>query len=119
MPSTNRTISEPISPPNRVREIRKIRNMTLTELSARIGMAHGHLAKIERGLRDLNHQWSVRIARELSVLPADLMTTGDGGLTDTERRIIDTYRRSPESWRVGYLVLCDAHNMALKSEGKA
>lgn len=61
-------------------------------VASEIGMAVSHLAKIERGMRDLNYQWMLRIARELSVHPADLLLPVDGALTARERKLIEAYR---------------------------
>ncbi|QQN75027.1 helix-turn-helix domain-containing protein [Croceicoccus sp. YJ47] len=88
--------------PNRVRDLRKQREMTLVELAEKIGMAHGHLAKIERGHRDLNQQWMERIGAALDVEPADLLHPRDGGLTEEERDLIRTYRAVPAALRAGF-----------------
>lgn len=109
MTKTPRKTHDPEAAPNRVRELRKAKGMTLQELAGRIGMAVSHLAKIERGLRDLNQQWMMRIAPHLGVEPADLLMPEEGGLTEDERALIATLRGLPAAMRSSYFALQASH----------
>lgn len=98
------------SPPNRVRELRKARRLTLKQLSPMIGgLTFAHLARIECGQRNLNLYWMEKIAAALGVVPADLLAQEIGGLSERERLLIDTYREVPVCLRGSYDALCDHH----------
>lgn len=94
---------------NRVRELRKARGLSLEALAAAAGIHFTHLGKIERGERDLNYQWALRIAAALSLLPADLYLFEDGGLEAEERELIETYRSISPALRSTYMALVQAH----------
>lgn len=85
--------------PNRIRHWRELQGLTLRDLAPRVGLAHGSLARIETGAQELGQYWLVRIAAELKVAPADLLPAAQGGLSEDERRLIDTYREVPEANR--------------------
>jgi transcriptional regulator with XRE-family HTH domain len=90
--------AEPL--PNRVREWREKRELTLKALAPLVGIHHTHLGKIETGVRELTKPVMERLAAALEVAAADLLNTEEGGLTARERYIIDTYRQVPEQMRV-------------------
>lgn len=85
--------------PNRIRFWRVKRKLTLKGLAGTLGMSHGHLANLERGLRELNVATMERIAKALGVSAADLLRESDGGLSERERLIVETYREVPEAMR--------------------
>ena len=85
--------------PNRIRALREARGLTLQELAPMIGLHFSYLGKIERGKRELTKPVMERLARALEVAEADLLNTEDGGLTERERFIIDTYRQIPAAMR--------------------
>lgn len=85
--------------PNRIRFWRLQRGHTLKELSAITGIAFGHLAKLETGVRELNMARLERIAQALDVPPADLLPLAFGGLSPRERMLVDTYRDVPDGLR--------------------
>jgi len=58
--------------PNRIRELRLARNLSLAEVALRAGIAIPHLSRMERGQRALTDAWMHRIAAALGVQPADL-----------------------------------------------
>lgn len=82
--------------PNRVREWRLRRELTLRDVAKEIGLAHGSVQRIETGVRELNQFWMEKLAELFQCQPADLLRTDLGGLNDRERSIIDTYRQIPE-----------------------
>jgi len=85
--------------PNRIREWRQKRQLTLRGLGGLAGIAYGHLSRIEIGSSTLNDLWLTRLARALSVLPADLLPLAQGGLSSDERIVIDTLRELPGASR--------------------
>lgn len=85
--------------PNRLRYWRKRRGLTLIELAAMAHTAHGHVARMETGKRELTIGWMRIFARALDIEVADLLNQEDGGLADRERRLLDTYREVPEAMR--------------------
>lgn len=57
---------------NRIRELRKSRNITLEELAEQSGISTGFLSRIESGKRGLSLENVIRIARALDVEPIDV-----------------------------------------------
>lgn len=99
-PSMARVKSPPVDDlPNRIREWRLRRDLTLKELAAASRLQYAHLSKIELGQRELNQETMARIAAGLGVAPADLLRIEAGGLTDEERRLIQTFREIPAAGR--------------------
>ena len=68
---------------NRIREIRKQKDVTLEDLSERTGISYTHLSRIEGGKRGLSLENVIRIARALEVEPSELTT--DFNHEDLER----------------------------------
>lgn len=87
--------TDDIDLPNRIRTLRKARDLTLLQLAKSAGMTTGHLQKLETGGRELTLPVMERVAKALDVTVADLLPPALGGLTEKERRIIDTYREIP------------------------
>lgn len=58
---------------NSIREYRKRAGLTLEELGGRIGMAAGHLSRLERGEIAYTPERLTALARELDCKPADLI----------------------------------------------
>jgi len=82
--------------PNRVREFRKKRKLTLQKAAPLIGLSWAHLARIEKGERELNTIWMERIGRVLNCTPADLLSPDLGGLSENEREFVKLIRELPE-----------------------
>ena len=59
--------------PNRIREAREARNLTLEQLADRVGISYGEVAKTERGDRDLRVSRLILFARALQCHPTDLL----------------------------------------------
>lgn len=57
---------------NRIREIRKQKNVTLEELAELTGISHTHLSRIQGGLRGLSLENVIKIARALKVEPVEI-----------------------------------------------
>jgi len=73
----------PLSPmPNRIRELRIARNLTLEYVADRVGTSVQQISRLELGNRRLTDNWMRRIASAIGVQPADLFT--DSGPDDRE-----------------------------------
>ena len=59
--------------PNRIREIRKARGLTLKALASQIGASHQQIARLEKGERELTVWWMQQIAPALGCQPANLL----------------------------------------------
>lgn len=82
-------------PPNRIRELRQLMDLSQAELGARAGGAtKSQINKLETGGQELTLSWMRRIAGALTVTPADLLTDQDNPyrMTDIERELIDLFR---------------------------
>ncbi|MDD3289081.1 MAG: LexA family transcriptional regulator [Alphaproteobacteria bacterium] len=66
--------------PNRIRELRRQRNMTLQQLAESIGTSKSQIDKLEKGARRLTVEWMVRLSKPLCCNPGDLM----GGISGFE-----------------------------------
>lgn len=100
---------DPAALPNRVREHREAAGYTLRDLSAKIGLAHGSLHRIETGVRELNQYWMERLSEVLGVPLADFLHPWQGGLTADERALIDAYRAMDSAGRRMIHAAADAH----------
>ena len=65
---------KPIEPPNRLRELRNQRGMTLERLAEGANTTFQQIQRLERGHLRLSHGWMVQLARALDCDPAELMS---------------------------------------------
>jgi transcriptional regulator with XRE-family HTH domain len=81
--------------PNRIREWRLLRNLTLDELSKRVGVTIGHMQKWEIADRNISYERFKRIASALDVNVSDLLTAEDNpdSLSDAERKVVAAMRQ--------------------------
>lgn len=93
--------------PNRAREYRKARKLTLQRAAPLVGLSWTHLARIETGERELNTIWMERLAKAYDCPPADLLSLEMGGLTVQERRWIDILRAMPVAGRTGIAAMIE------------
>jgi len=75
-------VQRPCRMPNRIRELRVARNLTLEEIAERVGTSVQQISSLELGDRRLTDDWMRRIASALNVQPADLFT--DSRVDDRE-----------------------------------
>lgn len=94
--------------PNRVREFRESRNLTLKQLAEASGLFFTQIAKIETGFRPARDFEFQRLAHALGVAPSDLFHLTDGGLSVEERAIISAYRCFPQSMRKAVLAMIES-----------
>lgn len=59
---------------NRIREIRKLKGMTLRELGCKIGVSHQCINNYEAGRRNVDLQIAARIAEALGCTVDELIT---------------------------------------------
>ena len=78
--------------------LRKKRKMTIEELSKKTGLSEAHLAEIEEGKGFAPVGDMLRIARVLTVDPAELMEKG-GRDKDLEKRRISDFRKREEAYQ--------------------
>lgn len=62
-----------------VRILRKIHNLTQTDLAAKVGTTQAKISDLERGSRTLPDRYRVRIAAAFKVLPHELFPYEDDG----------------------------------------
>lgn len=56
-----------------IRQWRQFRGLTLEQLAARVGVTHGNLSRVERGLRRYNQELLEALADALTTDPASLL----------------------------------------------
>ena len=68
---------------NRIRHLRRARNITLEQVASATGTSVQQISRLELGVRRLTVDWMERIAPVLGVRPADLLaeTPGEGEVT--------------------------------------
>lgn len=81
----------------RIREWRKIRDLTLEEVAPQIGMSAGNLSRLERGLIPYTQPALEALAVVLQVRPAQLLE-GDNSDPDRER-LTEAYKRLSKTSR--------------------
>ncbi len=84
---------------NRIKEIRKIRQMTQAELAKIVGVATAYITMIENGTRDMDTSLMRRIASALKVKPYELLPLEEQPetLTEEEKAILALFRKSKAS----------------------
>lgn len=89
-PMTDRSTSFP----NRVRELRHAKGLTLEQLAEAAGMSFTMLGLLERGKRDMLFARQKAIAEALGVSPGDLLLDKDHSFPTTadERKLLENYR---------------------------
>ena len=98
--------------PNRVREWRKRRGLTLQTAAPMIGLSWTHLSRIEKGERELNETWLIKISEALKCEPCDLLRPELGGISQDERDIVEIFRRLSEKNKS---IIVEKLNILLKS----
>lgn len=85
------------NPPNRLREQRKARGLTLTQVAGAIGMNVGYYSKLETGERPLRLDHLRKVAAHYGIDTGELLNAADNpsSLTETERLVLDTMRDDP------------------------
>lgn len=87
--------------PNRLREWRKHRRMTLQQIATAAGTTRAQVQRIETGVRPMSVAWMERFARILHVQVSDLLAPAHSGaeLSPREHDLIGLYRGSDDNAR--------------------
>jgi transcriptional regulator with XRE-family HTH domain len=62
---------------NRIKELRKARGLTQTQLAELAGKAQASLNRVEKGISPLTYDWAYRLAPHLGVQPHDIMESNE------------------------------------------
>lgn len=76
---------------NRIREIRKERALTQSELAKILGVNQSIVQKLETGATDLDIPWMMKISKALDISPLELLP--DEFITRDEIDILQTVRK--------------------------
>lgn len=82
--------------PNRLYELRRAKGWSQQELADRAGCSKMHVSGLERGKREFSLTMMRRVAAELGVSTADLLSPADNPqqLAGDEKRLVEIYRRA-------------------------
>ena len=69
---------------NRIKELRKARNLSQDELAVLVNTNSSQVSKLELGKRRLTQEWLMIFARALKVKPAEILEGSLGGLIEYE-----------------------------------
>lgn len=83
---------------NRVREIRKLRKISIQELADKLGEPYSSVQKIDAGTVDLDTSWMSRLSKVLNVEPYELLPLEwqPKQITPQEREILNMIRKTKE-----------------------
>ncbi len=82
--------------PNRLRELREARGLTLRELAEQVGTSNQQVSHLELGKRQLTTDWMARLAAVLGCHPWELVAELPSyPLSDREQQMLDNFRRLP------------------------
>jgi transcriptional regulator with XRE-family HTH domain len=97
--------------PNRIREWRQRKNITLVQLAREIGATHGHLQKMEVGDRPVTLEWLDRISEKLGVSVGELLHERQNPLLPTvdEQKLLTRLREGGDQLMRMAQALADAH----------
>ena len=95
--------------PNRLRDLREARDLTLKEVADAIGTSIVQVSRLEVGTRDLDLYWLPKLAAFYGVAPADCLLLEHGALNPQERRLIDTIRELPEPFANAFWSMAESH----------
>jgi transcriptional regulator with XRE-family HTH domain len=87
------------NPPNRIREVRKGKGITLRVIAETLGTSQTQISRFETGDRPVDLVWLGRIARVLGVDIGQLLNAEDNQLAardDRERAVLESMRRGEE-----------------------
>lgn len=84
--------------PNRIREWRLRRNISMQGLAERVGTSVAQIQRMETGVRTVSFDWAERIAAAMDVTPGDLLARESNPFlpTDRERALLEKIRQGGE-----------------------
>jgi transcriptional regulator with XRE-family HTH domain len=84
----------------KLRDLRKARNLTQSDLAARIGIQQSDLCRMENGQYRVNLETLVKVLREFRISFAEFFQEeGIGTLSPLEKTLLQSFRRLPASKR--------------------
>tara|TARA_R110002074_G_scaffold177242_2_gene340830 strand:+ start:189 stop:536 length:348 start_codon:yes stop_codon:yes gene_type:complete len=98
--------------PNRVREWRELRGLTLQQLAESLNTSSVQAARLENGERKLSPEWLERLGTALNCIPAELLPAHlyKPALNPSEERILAAYRSLDDAeqvrWHKAFLAFC-------------
>ncbi|MBQ9236250.1 MAG: helix-turn-helix transcriptional regulator [Alphaproteobacteria bacterium] len=86
---------------NRLRELRKLKKVTQSEIAEKLGVSQAQVARIEAGINDINTEQMRKLAEILQVKPYELLPLEEQPdvLSDEEKEILQMIRKSSHSNR--------------------
>lgn len=95
--------------PNRIREWRKARGMTLETVALAMGCSIPQVSQLERGATPLTLDWMIALARALNVEITDLLPADHAGgvLTPEERDLVQRYRAADHQQQAQLRAMAD------------
>ena len=100
-----------INPPNRIRELRTARGLTLLNVADQLHTSQTQISRFETGERTINLDWLQRIAKALDTNVGELLNSIDNShaaRTPSERALIDLMRVNGEPFADLILDLANA-----------
>lgn len=84
---------------NRIKELRKKKNLTQKELAKLVGLDYTHIGRIENGDRTLDVEYLEKFATALGVKPYELLPLEwqPAPISEKEQQILDIVRESEKS----------------------
>jgi transcriptional regulator with XRE-family HTH domain len=97
-------------PGNRLRELRKDKGLTQSDLAELTGVSQPAISQIENGVLSIDIQWLHVFARVLGCVPADLLDDNDNPdrLSPDERALIERLRGADNAARKTVARIVDA-----------
>ena len=107
--------------PNRIREIRNSRKLTLEQVGLQVGCSLVQISDLERGQRRLTDKWMKRIAETLGVAASDLLLESDapGGFDVDELLLVHRYRCASAPVKAAMQTLLTAADQRERNDGLA
>ncbi len=95
---------------NRVRELRKSRNLTQQQLADMIGTTKQQVGRLENSKRRLSDHWVERLSQVMKIHPGELWAEVPGSsseLTPQEQAMLDLFRNLSDEQRSALVRLTD------------
>ena len=77
---------------NRIKELRRAKNLTLQELAELVGSSNQQISQLETGRRRLNVDWLERLSKELGCHPLEILDDGVWAKTEKEKILLELFR---------------------------
>jgi transcriptional regulator with XRE-family HTH domain len=89
---------------NYLREIRKMKHLTLQQLAEAVGTSNQQVSNHEAGKRKLTWQWLEKYAAALNCHPLEIMQgPGQTFPNAQEKELLDLFRQIPDGERARYI----------------